>query len=360
MADKKISALNPSTTPLTGVEVLPIVQSGSTVKVSVADLTAGRTVSMSLLGVGTSAPVAKLSVLTGSNYAATFNTTTASSSSTAISIGGYTTTGGGAGGSVGIRSYHNHSDTGGSSMAFEVNGSSEAMRINSSGNVGIGTSTPGYRLQVNSATENGAYITDGTRAISLINSAVAGGAVMGSFTNHPLLITTNNTERMRIDTSGNLLVGTTIGEGNGKIISVSTVTNNPCYVARNTAGAGSFYHYFVDAGNTAIIGSISNNGNTGVLYNIVSDARLKHDIVDAPEASSIIDALQVRSFKWNADNSEHRYGFIAQELADVAPEAVSQPADPDATMGVDYSKLVPMLVKELQSLRARVAELEGN
>jgi len=67
----------------------------------------------------------------------------------------------------------------------------------------------------------------------------------------------------------------------------------------------------------------------------------------------------VRSFKWNVDDSEQRYGFIAQELVEVAPEAVHQPEDPDATMGVDYSKLVPMLVKELQSLRARVAELEG-
>lgn len=58
MADLKISALTASTTPLAGTEVLPIVQSGSTVKVSVANLTASRAVSMSSLAVGTASPTA--------------------------------------------------------------------------------------------------------------------------------------------------------------------------------------------------------------------------------------------------------------------------------------------------------------
>ena len=51
--------------------------------------------------------------------------------------------------------------------------------------------------------------------------------------------------------------------------------------------------------------------------------------------------------------------MVAQELVTVAPEAVSQPEDPEEMMGVDYSKLVPMMLKEIQQLRARVAQLEG-
>ena len=51
--------------------------------------------------------------------------------------------------------------------------------------------------------------------------------------------------------------------------------------------------------------------------------------------------------------------MVAQELQSVAPEAVSQGETEEDMMGVDYSKLVPMLVKEIQSLRARVAQLEG-
>ena len=100
--------------------------------------------------------------------------------------------------------------------------------------------------------------------------------------------------------------------------------------------------------------------SSATAYNTSSDARLKHDIVDAPEASSLIDAIKVRSFKWNADNSEQRYGMVAQELLEVAPEAVSGEPEGEEMMGVDYSKLVPMMLKEIQSLRARVAQLEGN
>jgi len=66
----------------------------------------------------------------------------------------------------------------------------------------------------------------------------------------------------------------------------------------------------------------------------------------------------VRQFDWEADGSHQRYGMVAQELTTVAPEAVTTPEDPDEMMGVDYSKLVPMLIKEIQTLRSRVSELE--
>jgi len=123
-----------------------------------------------------------------------------------------------------------------------------------------------------------------------------------------------------------------------------------------TTGAG--YVYFQSNGTT--IGSITRVAATSaVAYNTTSDQRLKENIVDAPAASSLIDDIQVRSFNWKSDGSHQRYGFIAQELVAVAPEAVHQPSDPDEMMGVDYSKLVPMLVKEIQSLRQRVAQLEG-
>jgi DNA polymerase III alpha subunit len=82
---------------------------------------------------------------------------------------------------------------------------------------------------------------------------------------------------------------------------------------------------------------------------------LKENIQDADSASSLIDSLQVRKFDWKTDQTHQRYGFIAQELVTVAPEAVHQPEDPEEMMAVDYSKLVPMLVKEIQSLRQRLS-----
>jgi len=102
---------------------------------------------------------------------------------------------------------------------------------------------------------------------------------------------------------------------------------------------------------------VNNAGTTQ--YITSSDQRLKENIADADDAGSKIDAIQVRKFDWKADSSHQDYGMIAQELQVVAPEAVAGDADSEEVMGVDYSKLVPMLVKEIQSLRARVAQLES-
>ena len=73
----------------------------------------------------------------------------------------------------------------------------------------------------------------------------------------------------------------------------------------------------------------------------------------------MIDSLQVRKFDWKTDSTHQRYGFVAQELVTVAPEAVHQPIDTEEMMAVDYSKLVPLLVKEIQSLRQRILTLEN-
>ena len=100
--------------------------------------------------------------------------------------------------------------------------------------------------------------------------------------------------------------------------------------------------------------------SSATAYNTSSDRRLKENIDDADDAGSLIDAIQVRKFDWKVDGSHQRYGMIAQELNDVVPEAVSVPENEEEMQSVDYSKLVPMLVKEIQSLRNRITELEAN
>jgi hypothetical protein len=267
--------------------------------------------------------------------------------------------------------------------------SAERMRIDASGNVGIGTNSPASQLDVVGIASARSNISTGNSPLVAVNTNTGSNTTKYTsllFQGYDTIGTNKNTglvqcgpsdanyvtsymafqtrsgdalsERMRIDSSGNLLVGTTTlgGAGGWSVDPVGIEGASVVIWNRTSRTTTSFPAIFRNGGSD--VGFISYT-NLAVAYNVTSDARLKHDIVDAPEASSLIDALQVRSFKWNADNSEQRYGFIAQELVEVAPEAVSQPEDPDATMGVDYSKLVPMLVKELQSLRARVAELEG-
>ena len=68
--------------------------------------------------------------------------------------------------------------------------------------------------------------------------------------------------------------------------------------------------------------------------------------------------MQVRKFDWKINGNHQEYGMVAQELLPISPISISQGETEKDMMGVDYSTLVPMLIKEIQSLRQRVAQLE--
>ena len=174
---------------------------------------------------------------------------------------------------------------------------------------------------------------------------------------------------MTLDSSGSLLVGTTGAQYGGKL----AVWGSNSYIFEVRADSGSTACAIMNQNNgasgtrnmilfryaSAGVGTIQVTSSS-TLYNTSSDQRLKSNIVDASSASDDIDAIQVRSFDWKSDGSHQKYGMVAQELQAVAPEAVSAPEDSDEMMGVDYSKLVPMMIKEIQSLRARVQQLEND
>jgi hypothetical protein len=212
-----------------------------------------------------------------------------------------------------------------------------------------------YEARGVSGTNTGAELIFRTAAGSGDNFANAGNSALPA-------------ERARINSSGQFLINTTgplFGDERLAVNGISGGIGQAIY-ANGTSSIGLLLYSSIATGATAgkqisfvrndgvEVGSITSNGSA-TLYNTTSDQRLKENIQDAAPASALIDALQVRQYDWKADGSHQRYGFVAQELVTVAPEAVHQPADPEEMMAVDYSKLVPMLVKEIQSLRARLA-----
>jgi hypothetical protein len=240
--------------------------------------------------------------------------------------------------------------------AADISAQTERMRIDSSGNVAIGhTSANSSRLHlrgVGSAGTPQLMITDNSSGKqSEIRQDTSGNLVFDHWTG------ASRSERMRIDSSGNLLVGcTTLPSSSVKGAAfLSSADQGRLYVSADSTAARDLA-YFINP--NGVIGTITTTSSS-TAYNTSSDYRLKENITDANDAGDKIDAIKVRQYDWKTDGSHQDYGMVAQELMTVAPEAVSGDPESDEMMGVDYSKLVPMMLKEIQSLRARVAQLEG-
>jgi len=229
---------------------------------------------------------------------------------------------------------------------------------NSSGNVGIGTSSPSGKLGVVTTQNNaGLDVRDSSYYLQITPSSLGGMALVTG--NNPLIYYINGAERARIDSSGKLFVNTTALIGPGMINIKSTVSGEAAIGCQNTAGAGSYFLWFVNAANNAVIGSISNNGNTATAFNTSSDYRLKHDIQPMQDALAKVAALKPCTYKWNANDSEGE-GFIAHELAEVCPGAVTGEKDAvneDGSIkpqGIDTSFLVATLTAAIQELKAEL------
>jgi hypothetical protein len=256
---------------------------------------------------------------------------------------------------------------------------SERMRIDSSGNVGIGA-TPNlgtYNKELTLSSGAGQFCG---LSIQNTTTGTSGGftayisntlAYLFNRSNDALLLGTNNTERMRIDTSGNLLVGTTsTGFSNSWSASLRVASLGDLLINHpNTATSGTAYAQF--GYNGAGIGSITQNGTTAVAYNTSSDYRLKENIAPMTGALATVSQLKPVTYSWKADGSDGQ-GFIAHELQEVMPDCVTGEKDAvDAEgnpvhQGIDTSFLVATLTAAIQELKAivdaqavRIAALEA-
>jgi hypothetical protein len=174
-------------------------------------------------------------------------------------------------------------------------------------------------------------------------------------------------DRLLITSGGALLVGTTTTTGLGTGTSVnagvsisggtisSQVNNNANQYWSKATGftSGDFTAHFV---NGTYVGGISTGGST-TTYAVASDYRLKQDFKDY-NALSLVSAIKTYDYEWKYDNSR-MYGVIAHELAEILPYAVTGKKDAERMQGVDYSKIVPILVKAVQEQQAQIEELKA-
>jgi hypothetical protein len=260
-------------------------------------------------------------------------------------------------------------------------GITERMRIDSSGNVGIGTSSPVVPLDVVSPSNAiGAQIrgrtSDNISILRFVNNvsnveyariqAQSDAVSINAVVNGPLIMATNNAERARIDSSGNLLVGKTSDSNSAAGVVVANASGTIGTI-KNVKTASGTYNSLLNYHNGTYVGGVDYS-NTATSFPTSSDIRLKKDIVDAPSASAKIEQVRVVSHGWKHDEAVVEFGVIAQELYTVAPQAVTAGDDNEEvekTWSVDYSKLVPLLIKAhqeqqvmIEELKAKVAALE--
>ena len=167
---------------------------------------------------------------------------------------------------------------------------------------------------------------------------------------------TTSGEAARIDASGATLINTTFKSNGGTRLGVFADSGSVAIETRCKTNV-SYYAIANYSSSGTYIGGI-NVSTTATNLATTSDQRLKENIADADDAGSKIDAIQVRKYDWKADGSHQDYGMVAQELREIIPNVIHESPDEEKMLSVDYAGLVPMLIKEIQSLRNRVAQLE--
>jgi len=270
-------------------------------------------------------------------------------------------------------------------LQLQTNGTTTAVTIDTSQRVGIGTSSPSYQLQVDSSTNANTVSINSSNTTYGVNFALNySGSGIGSLgsskgidssqsitdlgfnANNNMTFATGYTTRMKLDTSGNLLVGKTSTpiSGSGCLFGndgKSTFTGSYSTNANDTldvySSGASAYRFYVDMGGTIHATSTS--------ISAISDQTLKTNIKPLETGLSEINRLQPRRFDWLNGDGTNVAGFVSQEVQQVLPdlvEAFKYNLDENGNridkLGLKMGDMIPTMVKAIQELSAQVTALQ--
>jgi len=263
------------------------------------------------------------------------------------------------------------------------------------GNVGIGTSSPGQLLDVsksqntdtvvrvvNSSSGTSAaaqfYASNGTTQTQFfhLGTAYSGSGVLatagtgGVYSNNapglafiaanasaPIMFATGGTtERFRVTSSGEILIGKT--STSNAVQGLALYPDGQMRMTTDGTASNTIIGFFRNSSAT-LVGSITTT-STATAYNTSSDYRLKDNPQPLTGSGAFIDALKPKTWVWKADGSKG-VGFIAHEVQEVSPASVTGEKDGEQMQAMEYgsAEFIANIIAELQSLRARVAQLEA-
>ena len=267
-----------------------------------------------------------------------------------------------------------------SDLIFGTN-STEKMRIDTVGRLGVGVTTMAAKFVVQDSSlpkiesnyNNSKHLDMGNGG-SGCGFAMTTGHFM-TFNHQPYAdrgTDTNLTERMRITDGGQLLVNATTGAVNSSSGRITAVNKGNMAAFHCAADSTSSRTGIVFTNPNGTVGSVTLSGS-GTAFNTSSDYRLKENVSYSWDATKELKKLKPCKFNFKTEPSKTIEGFLAHEVSSVVPIAVTGEKDAtekytdedgkektkDVYQGIDQSKLVPLLVKTIQELEARVADLES-
>jgi hypothetical protein len=252
----------------------------------------------------------------------------------------------------------------------------ERMRIDSAGNVGIGTSSPGSKLSVQG--DGTSFRLDGTgntsRGILLRNTGTGEGYVETDGNMHfrqedagrYMRFSTANTERMRIDSSGNLIVGGTTGSGKFRVFGSGTTSSTWATILYDSSGSqmfsqrddGAIYLGVKSASPYNLTTASAANAHLsadGFLFRSTSSLKYKTDVQDATHGLGQVMALRPVTYKGVNDGETVFGGLIAEEVHEAGLTEFVQYAEDGTPDALAYANMVSLAFKAIQEQQAMIA-----